>query len=56
LLALLSNCSSGNNLELSNADPDEAEMFFWQKSDKQKVNIALLKIVTPKLLAVFACY
>ncbi|XP_053407466.1 kinase non-catalytic C-lobe domain-containing protein 1-like isoform X3 [Mercenaria mercenaria] len=32
LLSLLSNCSSGNNLELSSADPDEAEMHFWQTS------------------------
>ena len=39
LLALLSNCSTGNNLELSSADPEESEMHFWQKEGtKIKVN------------------
>ncbi|XP_052771824.1 kinase non-catalytic C-lobe domain-containing protein 1-like isoform X3 [Mya arenaria] len=36
LLALLSNCCSGNHLELSSSDPDEADMHFWQRSEKQK--------------------
>ncbi|WAR21994.1 KNDC1-like protein [Mya arenaria] len=37
LLALLSNCCSGNHLELSSSDPDEADMHFWQRSEKQKM-------------------
>ena len=39
LLSLLSNCSHGNNLELSSADPDESEMHFWQREEpKQRVS------------------
>jgi len=38
LLGLLRNCCSGAILELSSADPDEAEMYFWQRAEpKMKV-------------------
>ncbi|KAH3790012.1 hypothetical protein DPMN_168206, partial [Dreissena polymorpha] len=36
VMALLSNCISGHNLELSTSDPDESDMVFWQRTDKQK--------------------